>query len=74
MADPKLPKTRQALPKIVYLAWASGGLSDPDFLVAETDVTKLAELNESIEVGRYMLVEISTLNGVPLLGNTRKVK
>jgi hypothetical protein len=68
---------RPELPKIIFVAREysdrkTGGRNT--WLNAETDVTRLAELNESIYVGRYELVEISTLNGVPILGNTRKVK
>jgi len=70
MAKPDLPKT-------VYIARqysnrATGGRDT--WLSAETDVTKLAELGESIQVGRYQLIETAALNGVPLLGKPKAAK
>lgn len=65
---------RQKLPKIVFVASKTFVKPREVCLVAETDVTQLAELGESIEVGRYQLIEIATLNGMPILGNRRSVK
>jgi hypothetical protein len=70
MAKPDLPKF--AFIARQYADRKTGGRDT--WLAAETNVTKLGELNEVIQVGRYQLMEIYTLNGVPLLGNPRKVK
>lgn len=66
--------TRKALPKSVYVARLYSDSGKESWLSAETDVTQLGELGEVILVGRYELVEISRLNGIPLLGGTVKVK
>lgn len=60
--------TNSDLPKTIYVAFKSAAGNEPDFLVAETDVTQLAELQRSERgIGRYQLIETASLNGVPLL-------
>jgi hypothetical protein len=67
-------RTPKGLPKTVFIARQFSDSGHQSWLSAQTDVTYLAELGEVIQVGRYQLVDIAPLNGVPLLGKPARVK
>lgn len=66
--------TAKILPKTIYVARQTADRGGESWLSAETDITELGQINETVVVGRYELVEVSSLNGVPLISSTRKVK